>query len=194
MKYCSNCENKLNENDKFCGKCGVKINSASIKESKSINPNRKNKSVVNTIITLVALVFIITIIIKFNIEKNDLLKETSRLRDKSLEINKEFVEEHSSNDNEFEQIKNKANLFLLDSSSKTLSKMLNGEYYEDVCYKISEDKYSGSVRIWYENGSSYTKIWLSDGSYYLTGEEKENQDTNFEIIKSDKIATTNCED
>lgn len=57
---CKNCENKLNEDDKFCQKCGTRVN------------DKKNKKLWEKLIIASIIIFIVTIILKFTINNNNL--------------------------------------------------------------------------------------------------------------------------
>ena len=71
---CNNCGNKLNGNEKFCGKCGTKINNEILEEKKTISIK------FNTLIIIISIVLLLFVVVVFAIRKentNDNLQENS---------------------------------------------------------------------------------------------------------------------
>ena len=51
MKYCSNCGNKINQNNKFCSSCGCSLKSNSYRNNKSLTINNPNDLTLDSIET-----------------------------------------------------------------------------------------------------------------------------------------------
>lgn len=51
MNYCSNCGNKINQNNKFCSSCGCSLKSNSYRNNKSLTINNPNDLTLDSIET-----------------------------------------------------------------------------------------------------------------------------------------------
>ena len=72
MAFCKNCGNKLNENAKFCPKCGAKTtlseNNAEVSSSQSVNgqeDDKSNSSCVMKTLKIAGYTFLIFLVIGF---------------------------------------------------------------------------------------------------------------------------------
>ena len=68
--YCSNCGNKIEEDEKFCGKCGQSVSCNDIDEN-SINNQVHIKIKFNHLIILIIIVFVAMLGIFFTIKLNN---------------------------------------------------------------------------------------------------------------------------
>lgn len=162
-RYCSYCGNKINDDEKFCLRCGKDINKLS---NESTNyKNKKNKMPIPVLILVIVIFSIL------------FLSIIGSIINAKQKANKMGIENDKDN-------------MLYDAETMLLSSVLqkDGEttclyiYGYDGLYKNSGN-YRGSIDI--SEDEEY--IWLSDGNYLVKGTYD-----NLTIIESNLEATTNC--
>lgn len=97
---------------------------------------------------------------------------------------------NTKNEDALFKIKSDASNFESNALNEVKSKILDNEDYTESCYKINDDIYTGSIKIWLEENNFHEKIWLSNGKLFLTGSNL----NDFKVIESNQVASTNCKD
>ena len=162
-KKCKYCMSEMDENAIVCPYCRKK----QPKEKKAIS---KKEKIGLIILIPIATVLLIIAVYGFVKVVDGILETREQF---GLSTSKEY------------SFKNKVTSYL--NSTKTQFK--NEDYDKSyMCYYIDTGDYTGSVRVQKDSNDNIDLyIWLSDGTYYASGEEG-----NVKIVKSSNTAPTNC--
>jgi hypothetical protein len=155
--YCKNCKNEILEGEKFCGKCGTKIDLNVKKETNTIKEKTSIKIKPRYIIIgIIAIIFIISIVIMINNNKSMVIKEagTSSISSTSTKQYYDFID-------------TKYYTFNFDEK-ELLNRLFNGQSYSSAGYKKSastKDNATMLYGIMTSNGVETISITTSSQNY-----------------------------
>lgn len=171
MKFCSNCGNKLSDNQDVCLKCGKFIKSESSKEKKSIDSKKKNKLIIILIVLLFLFIGIVAIGSNSNLEDNIDISEYSALNPQ--ELHSDYIANEISAEDKYKN---------------------NYYYFTGKVYKVEEFWGDTYLKIQYNDNSSEKSKLIELDAYFNNGDILRSVNKDDEVTVYCKFQSRGIED